>query len=858
MKILISVLTVIVSLSFTRAESALLTATPGTQDFTLVAQRRAVPVLIETSANPAVARAAADLRADIERVSGAAPSSVDERAPLPREFIIAGVVEESALLKQMAAAGKIDLSGLAGAWESFVIQVVAAPLPGVDRALVIAGSDRRGAIFGLYEISQAIGVSPWHWWADVAPERKETLAIAGGTRRFGPPSVKYRGIFINDEDWALQPWAARTHEPENGDIGPKTYARVFELLLRLKANLLWPGMHPSTKPFNAFAENKLVADRYGIVMGSSHAEPMLRNNVGEWKAPAAEYNYIANRDGVIAYWEERMRQNGAFDNIYTVGMRGIHDSNMVGARTDEERIAALERIFAEQRSLLKKYARGGEAAPQMFCAYKEVLELYRKGLKVPDDVTIVWPDDNFGYVRNFATTEERKRSGGFGVYYHVSYLGAPMAYLWLNTIPPGLIWEEMHKSYEHGADRMWIVNVGDIKPAEIPMEFFLQMAWDIRRWNAGNLDEFLPSWAAREFGPGVAGKIGAIKAEYYRLNFVRKPEHLQWWLPGQRAVESPLSPAQVAKRLEDFRRIAAQTLAVEQEIPAANRDAFFQLVKYPVLASSAANERYFHSEAYARLFNYELDAARQHAYLARKADQTLTQLTHHFNEGVAGGKWRHFMSLEPADNQWRTFRLSPAAVPAANMAAPSADLSALKYGRTLARPAAPMTRIELDPVKFAASKPAGGASWTRIGGIARTGGMIAVLPTTVSAVDPAKAGTEAPEVEYTIELPAAGNYRVVLGTLPTHPLTRGGSNSRVAVSLGDAPAQILPVGTRDGSSEWGQGVLNNTLVATAVFPGLAAGPNRFRIQMVDPGVVLESIVIEPAPEVAASAEKKAP
>ncbi|HEX2855238.1 MAG TPA: glycosyl hydrolase 115 family protein [Opitutaceae bacterium] len=857
MKFFIPILAVFLTMGVSGAESPLLTPTPGAQDFTLAAQGRAVPVLTETKADQAVARAAADLRTDIARVSGVAPASVDERSPLPREFIIAGVAGQSALLDQMAAAGKIDLSGLSGAWESFVIQVVNAPLPGVDRALVIAGSDRRGAIFGIYEVSQAIGVSPWHWWADVAPARKDTLAIAAGPRRFGPPSVKYRGIFINDEDWALQPWAARTHEPENGDIGPKTYARVFELLLRLKANLLWPGMHPSTKPFNGFAENKVLADRYGIVMGSSHAEPMLRNNVGEWKAPAAEYNFIANRDGVIAYWEERMRQNGAYENVYTMGMRGIHDSNMVGPRTDEERIAALERIFAEQRTLLKKYARGGEAAPQMFCAYKEVLELYRKGLKVPDDVTIVWPDDNFGYVRNFATSEERKRSGGFGVYYHVSYLGAPMAYLWLNSTPPGLIWEEMNKSYEQGADRMWIVNVGDIKPAEIATEFFLQMAWDIRRWNAGNLDDFLPAWATREFGPAAAGKIAAIQAEYYRLNFVRKPEHLQWWLPGQRTAESPLTPAQAAARLADFRRIVAQTLAVEQEIPAADRDAFFQLVKYPVLGASAANERYFHAEAYGRLFNYDLESARQHAHLARMADQTLTQLTQHFNEGVAGGKWRYFMSLEPADNQWRSFRISPAAVPAASMAAISADLSNLKYGRTPARPVATPARIDLDPVKFTANHAAGGASWTRLGGIARTGGMITVLPTTIPSVDPAQKDASAPVVEYAVELPATGSYRVVLGTLPTHPLTRGGNNSRLAVSLGAAPAQVLPVGTRDGAPEWAQGVLNNTTPASATFADQAAGLSRLRIQMVDPGVVVESIFIEPV-EAAPAPGKSSP
>ncbi len=353
---------------FAHAQSALLTGKPGAQDFILASQGRAAAVLVETTADPAVARATADFRNDIERVTGIPPAALNGSAPLPREVVLASVLGQSALLDQLAAAGKINLNALAGAWESFVIQVVPAPFPGVERALVIAGSDRRGAIYGLYEISEAIGVSPWHWWADVTPEHKDTLAIAAGARRFGPPSVKYRGIFINDEDWGLQPWAARTHEPENGDLGPKTYARVFELLLRLKANVLWPAMHPSTKPFNGFPENKLLADRYGIVMGSSHAEPMLRNNVGEWKTPASGYDYVANRDGVLRYWEQRLDENGRFENIYTLGMRGIHDSNMIGPRTDDERIATLQRTFVDQRALLLKYARGGEAAPQMFCA----------------------------------------------------------------------------------------------------------------------------------------------------------------------------------------------------------------------------------------------------------------------------------------------------------------------------------------------------------------------------------------------------------------------------------------------------------------------------------------------------------
>jgi hypothetical protein len=295
-----------------------------------------------------------------------------------------------------------------------------------------------------------------------APSRP--LYVAAGTRRFGPPSVKYRGIFLNDEDWGLQPWAAHTFEPETGNIGPKTYAKVFDLLLRLKANTLWPAMHPTTAPFNGDPANAKLADRYAIVMGSSHAEPMLRNNVGEWKARPKT---TTTRPIPTACWpigESGSRPTAGIENLYTLGMRGIHDSGMVGASDLAGRKALLEKIFADQRRLLAE--RGVADAPQVFTPYKEVLDVYRGGLKVPDDVTLVWPDDNFGYIRQFPDAAERKRAGGSGVYYHLSYLGAPLSYMWLSTTPPALIQQQMGQAWDLGARRLWVANVGDLKPAE--------------------------------------------------------------------------------------------------------------------------------------------------------------------------------------------------------------------------------------------------------------------------------------------------------------------------------------------------------------------------------------------------------
>jgi hypothetical protein len=415
---------------------------PG--DLVLADASGAAPIVIADGDAKVVGIAARDLAADIEAVTGRKPRVGSATA---RTAVIVGTLGRSALIDRLTASGKLAAGQLAGAWESFVIATVEQPLPGVERALVIAGSDPRGTAFGVYELSQAVGVSPWHWWADVAPAHKAGLYVTAGLRRFGPPSVKYRGIFINDEDWGLQRWAATTFEPEYGSLGPRTYAKVFELLLRLKANTLWPAMHPTTKAFNADPRNAALADDYAIVMGSSHAEPMLRNNVSEWHEPAEHFNYATHASTVLDYWRERIEANKRYENMYTIGMRGIHDGRMQGPKDEAARIALLEKIFADQRALLPP------GSLQVFTPYKEVLPLYEGGLRVPDDVTLIWPDDNFGYVRRYANAAEQRRAGGTGVYYHLSYLGAPLSYIWLYTTPPALVWEEMAKAWEHGARR---------------------------------------------------------------------------------------------------------------------------------------------------------------------------------------------------------------------------------------------------------------------------------------------------------------------------------------------------------------------------------------------------------------------
>ncbi|MBC3920841.1 glycosyl hydrolase 115 family protein [Undibacterium sp. CY18W] len=771
--------------------------------------------------------AARDLATDLERVTGRHAHISSPSAIKSTSLILVGTLGKSPLLDQLVAAGKLDIGNLRGAWESFVVASVTAPMPGVDNAVVIVGSDARGTAFGIYELSQAIGVSPWHWWADVAPEKKAALYMAAGTRRFGPPSVRYRGIFINDEDWGLHVWAANNFEPEHKGIGPKTYAKVFELLLRLKANTLWPAMHAVSPPFNQLAANAALANDYGIVMGSSHAEPMLRNNVGEWKAAPESYNYVSNADGVRAYWEERLRSNGGYENIYTLGMRGIHDSKMQGPKTDIERRQVLETIFSDQRRLLNKYVNPDiNQVPQVFCAYKEVLPLYRQGLQVPDDVTIIWPDDNFGYVRSFATAEERKRAGGFGVYYHLSYLGAPLSYLWLSTTPPALIWEEMSKSYDNGARNIWIANVGDLKPAEIGTEFFLQMAWDMQRWPLAQLSTYLRQWAGREFGATQATEIAAIMSEYYQLNYQRKPEHLQWWLPKESPRPSALSPDEITQRLAAFTQLQSRVGKVGKQLRADQQDAFFELVAYPVQASALANLRYFETE-------------RGNRAAAINADQQLQTINAHWNGPLAAGKWRGIMAAEPADDQWKSMRISKWQAPATDIvaAAPVAPVA----------PVAPPTAsvVAMEAEQFQHQRANGSMRWELIPGLGRTGaGTMALFPTTAAAIPLAQAASTAPRLDYEFTLDGtdgAGNYQFSAYLIPTQPLS--GTVLELAIAIDDGAPQLVQLDVKDGSAEWAQGVLNATRIASTPVGTLAAGKHQLHVYGIRPGIVVDKIVL---------------
>ena len=395
--------------------------------------------------------------------------------------------------------------------------------------IVVEGNNGRGMAYGILELSRLAGVSPWIWWGDVTPEKKSRLTLDNSFTTEQKPSVEYRGIFLNDEDWSLRQWSYSNFEKAPfGHIGPKTYKKIFQLLLRLRANAIWPGMHTGTTAFFKIPGAKAMADSCGIVIGTSHCEPLLRNNVDEWDVKErGAFNYRTNRESVHKYWIERLQEvRHSKDNMFTIGMRGIHDSSMEGYKTEQEKFDGLQQVINDQQELLRKYIGEPSKQMQVFVPYKEVLQLYEKGLKVPDYVTLMWCDDNYGYMTRLSDTKEQQRLGGGGVYYHLSYWGRPHDYLWLTTTQPGLIYNEMRQAYDHNVRKLWIVNVHDPKVAGYDLELFLDMAWNIDCVSGETINDHYKAWLCREFGTKVGIQLFPVMHEFFRLCGERRPEFL--------------------------------------------------------------------------------------------------------------------------------------------------------------------------------------------------------------------------------------------------------------------------------------------------------------------------------------------
>jgi hypothetical protein len=900
--------------------------------FALVANGSAATVRVDAADWPGVQRAAYDLQADVNRVTGVTPAW-DTTAP---KMVLIGTVGKSPLIEQLVRAGKIDVSGIRGKWESFFLQTVANPFPGVDSAVVIAGSDKRGTIFGIYDLSEQIGVSPWYWWADVTPDHKSALYVLAGKYQQGEPSVKYRGIFFNDEKPDLDFWVRAKfgeHTVPGGtaaNFNSAFYSKVFEVILRMKGNYLWPAMWN-----NAFAEddsaNPRLADEYGIVMGTSHQEPMMRaQKEWDWHLRAANgnWNYATQSAILDDFWRQGIRQRKDFENIYTMGLRGENDSPMV--RTAAEGVALTEKIVTAQRKMLAEEVKPDVTkVPQLWALYKEVQQYYEGGLRVPDDVTLLWADDNWGNVRRLPTPEERKRSGGAGIYYHFDYHGGPRSYQWLNTSPLNKIWQQMSLAKQYGDDRIWIVNVGHFKGYELPTEFFLSLGWNTERWRGDTVNEYTRQWAEREFGAPYAAETAAIVDAYTDYNARRKPELLE---PG---TYSLVNYREAERVVEDYTALAARAEALYARIPAGKRDAFFQLVLFPTKASANLNAMYLSAGKNVLYASQGRVSANSWAAKVKTLFDADTALTKQW-DALNGGKWEHFMDQphigytswrDPPANTLAAIKLASVQAPAETSLGVATDggsstlpafdslnqqrsyIDVFNKGREpfefTAIPGAPWitlsqskgrvedeTRVWVtidwdkvpigvnqgsikitgagadETIKVAARKPSDLTRATLTGFVEGAGyvaidaghftsktdagqaafrpveqyGMLTDAPVDVQGLN---AG---PHLDYRIYVftPGEATARLTLGPAlnfaPDRPV-------RIAVSIDSEAPQVLTVVPRgynaaNGNRDWEQSVRDNARYITSKLQIAAPGYHTFKVWMVDPGVVLERILID--------------
>ncbi|MFZ5493760.1 MAG: glycosyl hydrolase 115 family protein [Verrucomicrobiota bacterium] len=907
-------------------------AAPGA--FPLVGAQAAAALCVAGNDWPGVRRAAGDLQADIERVTGRKPELSADAPANSGAVVLLGTVGKSALIDGLVATGKLDVAAIRGKWEAFVIETVEQPLPGVDRALVIAGSDKRGTIYGIYEVSEQIGVSPWYWWADVPVKKSAELHLAPGRTVVSGPAVQYRGIFLNDEAPALTGWVQEKY----GRFGREFYGRLFELLLRLRANYLWPAMWLPRAFNDDDPENPRLADEYGIVMGTSHHEPLMRAHAEWGKYGRGPWDYSKNDAVLREFWRTGVERTKNFENIMSLGMRGDGDEAM----SAETNTRLLERIVADQREIIASVTgKPATQQPQLWALYKEVQDYYEKGMRVPDDVILLWCDDNWGNIRRLPTPEERQRPGGAGVYYHFDYVGGPRNYKWINVTPITKVWEQMHLAWRLEANRIWIVNVGDLKPMEFPTEFFIRYAWNPARWPYEKLNDYSRRWAAREFGSAHAAEIAALVNGYSKLNRRRTPELLApdtYSLTNYREAE---------RLLAEWRDLVARAEKVNEALAPAYRDAFFQLVLYPVKASAGVHELYVSvglNRLYARQGRADANRFSARARELFAADRALADRYHR----LGGGKWNHLASqikfgytywqspemevmpavhevlpragaslgaaIEGAETGWPVYGAPRPVLPELNVlhgsatrwvelfnrgAEPfdfrvSADQPWVKTSAVSGRVADQTVRVEIGvdwdalpaglatatvtftagaagrfAVQLPVHKPAGpvhgfvesdrhiainalnfdrevataGVTWQRLPDFGRTHGGVTAFPVTLPAVSP---GGGSPRLEYDLHTFSAGDVQVEVHLAPSLDF-QSGEGLRYAVSLDDEPPQIVKVGTWSPQANWEAAVSDSVRRVATTHRLAAPGKHTLKFWLVDPGVVLERIVIDTAP-----------
>jgi len=635
------------------------TTKPASGAFSLAVSGNPAPIFANANDHEGVMMALKNLQADVKAVTGTEPTLSTDKV-YGKQVVIVGTLGKSELIDKLVKLKKLNLSGLAGKNEMFISQVIQNPMPGVESALVIAGNDKRGTIYGIYDLSKQIGVSPWYWWADVPIQHKSNLYVLPGRHTIGEPAVQYRGIFINDEGPSFLGWARAKYDGLNkslalngkvtdGGVNHFMYVHMFELILRLKGNFLWPAMWS-----NAFndddPENPILADKMGIIMGTSHHEPMTRAQK-EWAryngpltgANQKDWDYSTNADVLREYWKTGIARNGNKEILTTIGMRGDGDKAM-GSGTAKELMSLLEQVIKEQRqSIAEVTHKDASKTPQVWALYKEVQDYYDAGMRVPGDIELLYCDDNWGNVRRLPDLTEPKNPGGYGIYYHFDYHGGPRNYQWVNSNPLPHTWEQMHLAYEYGVRKEWIVNVGDLKPLEFPISFFLDYAWNPNKYPANSLEKYTKDWATQQFGPEHAAEIASIISTYGKYNGRRKPELVS---PTTLRTSTPYSLTDYREFetvVADFNKLRDKTIALSKKIPAQYKDAFYELVMHPVIASANFNEMYLATAKNRFYGDQGRVMANDESAKAMKLFARDAEISKYYNDTLANGKWQHMM-----------------------------------------------------------------------------------------------------------------------------------------------------------------------------------------------------------------------
>ena len=804
--------------------------------FTLISQSHPVTLLVADNDKKGVLIAANNLQKDFERVCGSKAALLNAPSPDTKRYVIAGTLESS-YIKQIVKAKKIDEKELKGKVEKYLMTVVDNPLPGVDEALVIAGSDMRGTIYGIYELSEQIGVSPWYDWMDVPAVRHTNLAIQKGTYTAGEPAVRYRGLFLNDEAPCLTSWVKNTFGTNYG--GHEFYARVFELILRLRGNYLWPAMWMWTF-YGDDPLNSPTANDMGVIMGTSHHEPMARNHQ-EWARHRKEYgewNYVTNQKVIDNFFREGVRRSKDNEDIITIGMRGDGDTAM-GAKEghddefvpdDNATIKLLEKIMKNQRDIIaKETGRPAKERTQLWALYKEVQRYYDKGLKVPDDVIILLCDDNWGDIRRLPTAEERKHKGGFGMYYHVDYVGAPRNSKWLNVTPIQHIWDQLTLTYQYGVDKLWVLNVGDLKPMEYPITFFMDFAWNPNRYNAANLMDHPKKFCAQQFGESQADEAARILNLYSQYAGRVTAEMLD-------ASTYNLETGEWKQVCDEFTRLEADALRQFVSLPADMHDAYRQLLLFPIQALGNVYEMY-----YAQAMNHKLYAegnpeANVWADRVEQCFKRDSLLCRGYNKDIAGGKWDGMMTQKhigyvswndnfPKDVCPKVMRFN--------------DTSSMAGGYTF-QPSDGY--IAIDAEHYYSLKEPNEAKWTVIPYMGRTRSGI--------SLQPYSADVNGGSITYRFEVPEGVNeVDVHVITASTLAFQRMEGHRYTVGFEGQQPVEVNFNGELNEEPENVYRITYPTVARRVIDKSVKlkvdkAGVKSLVVSPLDPGVVLQKIVVD--------------